>query len=48
MDAIVLIQFFMWRHKMEDDEFGEDTMNMETMEGSMQMEKAPVVPNVSL
>lgn len=46
MDAVVLIQFFMWRHKLnDDDEFGNESM---AFEGKVSMEKSPVVTNVSL
>jgi hypothetical protein len=48
MDGVVLAQFFLWRHKMLEDEFGEDTITMETMEGDMKMEKSQIVANVSL
>lgn len=51
MDGIVLIQFFLWRYKLADDEFGEESMNiesMETMESEMKLEQSQIATNVSL
>jgi hypothetical protein len=45
MDAVVLIQFFMWRHKLIEDDMGDHSIDME---GDMTMEKSQVISNVSL
>jgi hypothetical protein len=45
MDAVVLIQFFLWRHKMVDEDEGNDSM---AFEGHDEMQKASTVSNVSV